>query len=220
MRTVKDYLQMLISLLPRGDIWQINKGSHLDKLFTAHAHELSRLDGETYRFIREMNPLFSIEALEDWERVLGLPDTCLGSEQTIYMRRLMVLRKLMRGQSFSKKYLLDICKLMGYEEAYITDFSPFMVDIGKVGDALNDAVGGGCLDETKKPPEFMPELTIDNYAGWRFVILLHLGKTQIRHFQVDSAKTEDRLRTWGNGIIECIINREKPAHIFVLFGYN
>ena len=216
MRTVKDYLQMLKNLLPRGDIWDVQKGSTLDNLFHAHAYELTRLDGETYRFIKEMNPQYSIEALSDWERVLGLPDACLGNEQTIHMRRLMVLRKLMRGQNFSKKYLLSLCKLMGYEEAYITEFSPFMVNISSVGERLNDAPGGGYLDKNQKPPK----MVLDNYAGWRFVLFLHLGKSQIRHFMVDSSKTGEMLRTWGDKTIECIINRDKPSHIIVLFGYE
>ena len=216
MRTVKDYLQMLKNLLPRGDIWDVQKGSNFDKLLHAHAHELTRLDGETYRFIKEMNPQYSIEALTDWERVLSLPDTCLGNEQTIHMRRLMVLRKLMRGQNFSEKYLLNLCKLMGYEEAYITEFTPFMVDHSKVGERLNTAVGGAYLDKSNE----VPNLILDKYAAWRFVIFLHLGKSQTRYFQVNSSKTEERLITWGDKTIECIINREKPAHIIVLFGYD
>ncbi len=216
MRTAKDYLELLKNLLPRGEIWTVQRDSNFEKFLLAKADELARLDAENYRFIKEVNPLYSLEMLEDWERVLGLPDECMGQEQTLEVRRALVLRKLIRGQNFNRKYILEICKIFGYEDAYIEDFTPFLVNVSSVGDALNDAPGGANLDSKKEPPQWV----VDAHAGWRFTFLLHLGKSKIRYFKTGDSQVGDRLATWGDKVIECIINRDKPAHIIILFGYE
>ncbi len=45
--------------------------------------------------------------------------------------------------------------------------------------------------------------------------------TKIYRFRVGRNSVGDRLRYWRrNEILECIINRLKPAHTFAIFGYE
>ncbi|HJW80815.1 MAG TPA: putative phage tail protein [Acidiferrobacterales bacterium] len=59
-------------------------------------------------------------------------------------------------------------------------------------------------------------VTIDEPALHTFRV--HSDATAVREFTVNSPCT-DPLRAWGDALLECIINRLKPAHTIVQFAY-
>mgnify|MGYP000979212013 FL=1 len=82
-RKAPDYLAMLQALLPRGAAWVREPDAVLTRLLAASAEELARLDSMAWRLLDETNPQTAIDSLEDWERLLGLPDECGLKAETL-----------------------------------------------------------------------------------------------------------------------------------------
>ena len=93
-RSAADYLRMLQHLLPQGQAWTRAPGAVLTAVLQASADELERLDMAMRLLLMEILPTSAIAGLEDWERVLGLPDACLPAGTTLQERRSAVLAKL------------------------------------------------------------------------------------------------------------------------------
>ena len=82
-RSAADYLRMLQHLLPQGQAWTRAPGAVLTAVLQASADELERLDMAMRLLLMEILPTSAIAGLEDWERVLGLPDACLPAGTTL-----------------------------------------------------------------------------------------------------------------------------------------
>lgn len=216
MATLQDYTHMLRGLLPRGVIWRCEQGSKLSSFLTGNALELTRLDGEGYRLIAEIDPQSSTEAIEDWERVLGLPDSCGSDADTLAARRAQVLQKLLRPQGQAASTYIELAATLGYPNATVETFPPFRVEESSVEDYLNDAPGGVYVDYGTIPPTVRHSY----YEGWMFVWLLRVAESPIFYFNVEDSGADDYLATWGNERLECLVNKYKPAHTIVLFGYG
>ncbi|WP_350628772.1 putative phage tail protein, partial [Pseudoalteromonas sp. CAL260-MNA-CIBAN-0059] len=59
------------------------------------SQELSRLDARAVDLQNEMDPAGVSELVPDWERVMNLPDPCLGQKPLFDDRRLAVRRRLL-----------------------------------------------------------------------------------------------------------------------------
>lgn len=212
------YTAMLRALLPRGVIWTAREGAGdtLAALLQAKASGLARVEGDALRLRDEADPQTATGAIADWERVCGLPDQCGTPADTLAERRAQVLRKLVRPVGQDAAFFMTLAESLGYAGALVEEFSPFAVDVSGVEDALNDAPGGAAADYGTVPATLTPSL----YDGWRFVFLLRVPGNQVRLFGVDESGAEDRLATWGDARLECIINRARPAHVAALFGYG
>lgn len=68
-----------------------------------------------------MDPAGVSELVPDWERVMNLPDPCLGATPLFDDRRLAVRRRLLAVGSQAVGYYLDIAKSQGYPNATITE---------------------------------------------------------------------------------------------------
>lgn len=215
-RKARDYLVMIQALLPRGSAWVREPGAILSRLLAAAAEELARLDSAAWHLLDETNPQSTVEALEDWERLLGLPDECGLMSSTLDERRAQVLRKLVRPVGQDIPFFESLAASMGYD-ATVEEFRPFAADAGGADEYLNDAPGGGTVDSSLVPAVFTPS----NYDAWLFVFRLNVAdEFPIRWFQAESSGAEDYLATWGNSVFECVISRARPAHTIVLFGYG
>lgn len=212
------YTSMLRALLPVGLIWSARAGAGetLQAVLNAKAAGLARVDGEAARLRDEADPQTTTEAIVDWERVCGLPDVCGLEAHSLAERRAQVIRKLVRPVGQNVSFFAELAASLGYSPASVEEFAPFAVEFSGVEDALNDAPGGASADAGTVPARLTPSL----YDGWRFVFLLRVPGNAVRVFGVDESGSEDRLVTWGDGLLECIINRAKPAHTVALFGYG
>jgi len=131
--------------------------------------------------------------LADWERVLGLPDTCAGGYgQTQGERIAAALSKLRQRGGQSRAYFIGVAKALGFEIT-IEEHSVF-------------TSGSTCGSPICNEP-------------WRFVWTVRAPQTTVRPFTTRSASGEP-LASWGNALLECVINRLKPAHTFVQFAYG
>jgi uncharacterized protein YmfQ (DUF2313 family) len=131
--------------------------------------------------------------LADWERVLGLPDTCAGGyAQTQAERIAAALAKMRQRGGLSRAYFIALAKTLGYVIT-IEEHKVFTCE-------------SGCDQAICDEP-------------WRFVWTVHAPATTIREFSCESS-CADPLASWGNALLECVLTRLKPAHTHVRFSYG
>ena len=194
--TAADYLAQLQALLPQGFAWPRQADAALTKLLLAWADELARVDGRAADLVEEADPRTTAELLADWERVAGLPDPCvaaLGVSQTAAQRRAALVAKLTTIGGQSAAYYIALAASLGYTIT-VTEFSPFQAG-SDAGDALTN-------------------------DGWRFVWQVNAPEASIVEFSAGRSSAGEPLRAWGNELLECVINRLKPANTYVLFAYG
>lgn len=190
--TAADYAAMLRKLLPRGAIWTASPESNLARLLAAFGAELARLEGDAQRLLRELDPQQTLEALEDWEEELGLPDECFLAE-TIEARREAIVRKLQRGGFMNASFYVELARSHGYESAVVEEPHPFRAG----------------------------SLTGDRVYSESFVYVFYVvvsASDSVRFFRAGSIAGE-RLREWDMSL-ECVMQKTKPAHTRVFIIYE
>ena len=193
--SVEDFKQQVIDLLPVGFAWPREENTIQSQFFESIAEELKRLHDRGCDLLEvESCPATVLELLTDWERVLGLPDPCTGVPETIEERRALVIAKLneLGGQNID--YFIKLARIFGFDIT-ITECWP-----REYGSA---EYGGEYLG---------PE--------WIFYWRVHSNIFNIRWREYGGASYGDAYRWWGNAILECILNRLKPAHTTIIFTYG
>ena len=76
----------------------------------------------------------------------------------------------------------------------ITEFLPFRAGRSTAGDALSN-------------------------GDWIYAFTVHAAGEIMRRFCAGRSTAGEKLRDWGEGPLECIINKYKPAHAVALFAY-
>lgn len=189
-----DYLSQLQALLPQGPAWPRDADATLTQLLAALAEEFARVDLRAENLLDEADPRTTAEMLSDWERVAGLPDPCVTAAQSTQERRAALVAKFTNLGGQSRQFYIDLAASLGYTIT-ITEFHQFRVGESAVGDALYG-------------------------DDWVFAWRANAPATTIREFRVGESTVGDPLRSWGDELLECALNRLKPAHTHVLFGYG
>lgn len=142
--------------------------------------------------LRESDPRSASSMFTDWERVAGLPDGCVDiGEQTTAQRRAALVARLTQRGGQTPAYFVGLAAALGYTIT-ITEFGPHTVN-----DDVNAAIRG---------------------AEWRYVWQVNAPEQTVSVMTVNDT-VADPLASWGNTIIECVVQRLKPAHTQVLFAY-
>jgi uncharacterized protein YmfQ (DUF2313 family) len=109
------YGRALKKLLPSGVIWRLIPESTLSKLFLGIGDELARVEQRGKDWLEEVDPRTATETLDDWERVLALPDEDVTSiPVTNAERRLAVVQKVLRSGGQNAAYYIGIAVACGY----------------------------------------------------------------------------------------------------------
>jgi uncharacterized protein YmfQ (DUF2313 family) len=193
------YVGVIKKLLPRGWAWRSAPGSVMDKLLSTFAAEAARIEGRAFDFLSEMNPNNAFEMLDNWERLLALPDECSPEEElTLAKRRLRVLQKLTTGGGQSKAFYIRIAQQLGYDIGVfdVENYSAFRVGISRVGDPLT------------------------NTEEWAFAFQIKAPASSVRRFRVGQSVVGERLVLAENTTLECVIRRFAPAHTVPVFSYT
>ena len=179
----KNVLKLLFPIELTGDFEKDIEleGEHLDAAQT-RAEEL----------LKEMFPDQSYELLPGWERVCGLTP---GSDDTLQLRREMVIKKLRELGGLSRPYFIQLAASLGYTIT-IEELRPFMAGIGRAGDALYiEAV----------------------IWIWR----VKIAGQSLYYFKAGQSTAGERLLWWPvQTALENILNELKPAHTFIIFDYS
>lgn len=188
-----DYLHQLQALLPPGPAWPRDDDATLTRLLSALSVELARVDARLAVLVDEADPRDTYELLADWDRVAGLPDTCLaGAAQSTAERRAALVARLTTIGGQTPAYFVALAASLGYTVT-VSEYRPY-----RVNSAVNDPI--------------CSEL-------WIFVWQVNSALDTVRRFTVQGA-VDDPLAAWGNAMLECAISRLKPAHTKVLFAYT
>lgn len=190
--TADDYLSQLQALLPQGPAWPRDSSATLTMLLQAMADELARIDGRADQLLEEIDPRTTTELLADWERVAGLPDSCVTGDQSTAQRRDALHARLTTLGGQSVTYFIALAASLGYTVT-ITEFS-----LHTVNDDVNHPLYG---------------------QPWQFAWQVNAPQDTIGTLSVTDT-VDDPIAWWGNESLECAISRLKPAHTHVMFAYS
>ncbi len=192
--TSTDYLNQFLALLPRGIVWTREKGSALGKLLWGLAEEPARLDSRSLDLMDESDPARTVEMLSQWEQVFGLPDACTGELETLQERRAALIAQVTMVGGQSPGFFIAVAQNLGYEIT-ITEYAPFRAGVNAAGDAAQG-------------------------DAWQFAWAVNAPETTITSFRSGQSGAGEPLRTWGNTLLECAMERLNPAHTTLIFTYG
>lgn len=193
--TAKEYQQLLQSLLPPGAAWPRDEDALLSQLLLALADDLVRSDERAEDLLDEADPRTTLELLDDWERVAGLPDPCAGDvERTLQSRRSDLVTKLTSRGGQSRAYFIDRAATLGHDIT-ITETRPTIAGVMRSGDEL--------VGSHEDRHAWTVSVPVDNtYA-----------------FVAGASVAGDELGYWQPVRLECLLERLKPAHSRILWQY-
>jgi uncharacterized protein YmfQ (DUF2313 family) len=192
------YARALKALLPPGRLWKKDLDSVLSKLFLAIGDEFARIDERVHELLDEHDPRTTLELLEEWEDMLGLPDECLEeTPETINERRAAIVSKYTAQGGQSADYYVQLAAALGYTVT-ISEYVVARSGRLRSGDRIYGTAWA-----------FAWLVTIDGYEAETNTI-----------FRSGTGRAGDRLRGYDELDIECIFERVAPAHTVVLFNYS
>ena len=196
------YRDQLHVLLPSGPAWSPEAGTVLDLLLDAFAAQMADLDSTAVNLLNEIRPSTTFDLLPDWERVVGLPDSCSVLGSTITVRRASLLEKLVTKPTLNVSEFVRIGRTFG-------------VDI-----VVED------LDQTRaealSAKLLLSGITLDVTSGkWRFVWWITIPTTAdiVRLTTLSTVKTPFR-SVARNTEMECRLQKASPAHTHLAIGYE
>lgn len=164
------------------------------RLREAKAVEQARVLLRADQLIAEADPSSTTELIEEWESYLGLPE-CGDFASNIIGRRFAVFSKwIERGGSATPAYFVALAESLGYT-IEVEEILPFVVDRATVETPLyNDP--------------------------WQYVWRVHAPAFSPTFFAAGEGVAGDPLVGTGNEILECAIEKRKPASTLVFFVFD
>lgn len=139
--TTDRYKPAIYSLLPRGPMWPRDDATNVGKYVAALSAEPSRVQRRGEDLLRQLDPREAFELLEDWERVLGLPD-CDPAPVTIAERQATAHAKLTATGLSSFADFIEAAANLGYTVTIVNanegTFTIAESEIGDEGDEIGD----------------------------------------------------------------------------------
>ncbi len=144
----------------------------------------------------ESDPRYTSQLLPDFERVLGLPDTCCSTatNSTIAQRRARVAEKYYAKGGQSRPYFIDLAARLGYTDVSITGFHQM-----SCSDPCDSSVYG---------------------QDWSFAWQMNVGDYFAIHTMSCNDACDSPLRSWQPNDLLCRINQLKPAHTVALINWT
>jgi uncharacterized protein YmfQ (DUF2313 family) len=121
LRTADDYHKQLRLLLPPGPAWDRELNLGLDSLLRVAAELLGQEDLRASDLLAESDPATLRELVVDWERVMQLPDACMGESPTFDDRQLAVRRRMIEVGGQSPAYFVELAISRGYPHARVIE---------------------------------------------------------------------------------------------------
>ncbi len=195
-RTEADYSRQLVALLPPGPAWELEQAPAIHQVLAGLAPEFARVDARVSDMIDEADPLTVRELVPDWERVMGLPDPCMGATPAFEDRRKAVRARHVAIGGQSIPYFLSIAWQQGYLSATIT--------------------------EHRAPRFRRSRFGCARFGSWgqQFFWTVNLGRRIEGGRRWGVTQWGERFGMNQNEGIECLLKRYAPAHTIVLFNYE
>jgi len=123
----QDYKKLYQKMLPKGPIWGQEKDTVSAELAEAIGSFLYYLHGRIEKAANEKFAQNCDETLTDWEKMLGLPETCEHGNHadglSINDRKLEVLSKIRRKFSPTVANYQELVEFLGYTDVEIVETS-------------------------------------------------------------------------------------------------
>jgi uncharacterized protein YmfQ (DUF2313 family) len=197
-RTAAAYYAQLKALLPPGPAWDAERVPEIHQLLEAGSLELAREDLRLSDLLGESDPNHVRELVPDWERVMGLPDPCLGVNPTFEDRQLAVRRRLTEVGGQTPAFFVQLAISVGYPHATVTEYRTPRFGNARFGKSRFGTWSAQYMWTLNTGPRLR--------LGRRFAVS-HWGE----RFGVNSSSA-----------FECVIGRAVPAHAheFLNYGVN
>ncbi len=192
--TTADLADLFLRLLPRGRVWPKTSDAIQAGAVTALTPTYSRLLLRDNHLLTDAFPATTVELLPEWEFSLGLPDPCAAANQTIAQRQAQVVARLTQSNGPSLASLTAFAAALGYAIT-ISEYTPARYGRQKYGQ-----------------PMYGPD--------WAFAWKITTAAVTITPAQYGKARYSDPYRTWGGGVLECEMERLKPAHTIIVYSYT
>ncbi|MGG2141247.1 YmfQ family protein [Symbiopectobacterium sp. RP] len=182
----EEYTQLLQSLLPPGPAWDKE-----DPLIKGLAPSLAQAHQHADSLMIEINPAQSVELINRYEKLCGLPDKCLANRQQTTGERQQVLdAKVNTVGGISEAFFKKQLEILGYPTATIEQFQH--------------------LDSTPDP----------SWGDkWRYYWRVNIPAQANVRWMTCISDCPSPIRTWGDSAVECVIRRQCPSHTHVIFAY-
>lgn len=189
-----DYLAALQSLMPRGRVWPKDPDATQTAALSGFTPSMARLNARANYLLVDAFPADAVELLPDWESSLGLPDPCQGEAPTIQQRQAQVVARLTNGGGQSVPYFIAYALALGYTIT-ITQFAPFRVGRNRAGDPICG-------------------------RDWAFAWQVNAPANTFTYFRAGLSVAGEPLRTWTDEVLQCELEKLKPAHTFLNFKFG
>ncbi|KIQ32231.1 MULTISPECIES: YmfQ family protein [Pseudomonas syringae group] len=195
-RTAEHYAEQLQALLPPGPAWDPERVPEVQQLIAGLSHEFARIDGRAFDLLNEMDPATVSELVPDWERVMNLPDPCLGLKPLFEDRRLSVRQRLVAVGGQNAAFYVGIAVSQGYPDASVTEFRTPRMGRSRFGQA--------------------------HFGTWnaQFMWTLNTGGRQRLGRRFGASYWGERFGVNPGTAIECLIRRAAPAHGIEFVNFN
>ncbi|WP_122559083.1 YmfQ family protein [Pseudomonas viridiflava] len=195
-RTAEHYAEQLQALLPPGPAWDPERVPEVQQLISGLSHEFARIDGRAFDLLNEMDPATVSELVPDWERVMNLPDPCLGLKPLFEDRRLSVRQRLVAVGGQNAAFYVGIAVSQGYPDASVTEFRTPRMGRSRFGQA--------------------------HFGTWnaQFMWTLNTGGRQRLGRRFGASYWGERFGVNPGTAIECLIRRAAPAHGIEFVNFN
>ncbi|MCV4272949.1 YmfQ family protein [Pseudomonas capsici] len=196
LRTAGQYADQLQALLPSGPAWDPEHVPQLQQIITGLSHEFARIDGRAFTLLNEMDPATVSDLVPDWERVMNLPDPCLGLSPLFEDRRLSVRQRLVAVGGQSPAFYVDIAISQGYPNATVTEYRAPRMGRSRFGK--------------------------EHFGTWnaQFMWSLNTGGRKRLGRRFGASYWGERFGVNPGTAIECLIRRAAPAHTVEFINFN
>lgn len=185
------YTRLLSRLLPIRSYSPSEK--RLAYSLTVEGRALDKVFVDCAAVTSGLDPFKNQQWMADWESIYDLPGICFNKSM-VYQERIQLLVLAFQERSgISRDWLKRIALLVGYPIT-ISEYKPFRAD-SQVGEKLTN-------------------------TDWLFVFTVHTPGDISKRFRSGCSKTGEQLSTWGNKLLEHIIQKYKPAHSVAFFAYT
>jgi len=181
------------NLLPTGPIWPRDGDAVQTQVYAALVKGYMRNAAAGIALIADVFPATAVDALDEWEATLGLPDPCAGPEPTVALRQAQVTARFIAGGGQSIAYFVNFAKTLGYDIT-ITQFAP-----SRFGRPFGGNFGG---------------------TAWAFTWQINAPQFTVATFNFGTGHFGDPFASWGNTVLQCELQRLSPAHTTLLFNYD
>lgn len=183
---LSQYAAALMSLLPRGRVWQRNIDSVQASLIEGLARTYQQVDAAAVQLLVDAFPATTTALIDEWNATVGIPDPCFGAPETIEQNRQFIVTKLTADGGQSVNYYTALAANLGLT-IVIREFSP--------------------LSPGASPPVGLI-INLDDWA-YTWQVKLDIDSPALLPFAGD---VEAIKQSQAYKALACLLARYKPAH--------